>query len=104
MCVIMRKAQVKFSLERVIKAKRGVEVQLYSFLNIGCRWRWVVNAALRSLHPRKGDPEPTIQEVWWAPEPVRAGAENLALPGFDLWTVQPVASRYTVLRNFINSS
>jgi hypothetical protein len=40
----------------------------------------------------------------WAPEPIRAGAENLASPGFDPWTVQSVASRYTVLFNFINSS
>jgi hypothetical protein len=33
----------------------------------------------------------------WAPGPVWTGAENLAPPGFDPRTVQPVASRYTVL-------
>ena len=31
----------------------------------------------------------------WAPGPVWMDEENLAPPGFDPWTVQPVASRYT---------
>ena len=42
------------------------------------------------------DPVPLVQEAGWAPGPVWTAAGNLALPpGFDLWTVQPVASRYT---------
>jgi hypothetical protein len=40
------------------------------------------------------DPAPIAQEAGWAPEPVWIGAENLALPGFDPRTFQPVASRY----------
>jgi len=36
-----------------------------------------------------------IQEAGWAPGPVWTGAENLAPPGFDSRTVQPVASRYS---------
>ena len=40
------------------------------------------------------DPEPTVQEAGWAPGPVWTGAENIPPPGFDLRTVQPVASRY----------
>ena len=36
------------------------------------------------------DPVPIVQEAGWAP-----GPENLAQPGFDPGTVQPVASRYT---------
>jgi hypothetical protein len=37
-----------------------------------------------------------VEVAGWAPGPVWAGAENLAPPwGFDPWTVQPVASRYT---------
>jgi hypothetical protein len=32
---------------------------------------------------------------WWAPGPVWTGAENSPPPGFDLQTVQSVASRYT---------
>jgi len=34
------------------------------------------------------------QEAGWAPGPVWTGAENLAAPGIDPRTVQPVASRY----------
>ena len=41
------------------------------------------------------DPVPNVQEAGGAPEPVWTGAENLARPGFDSQTVQPVASRYT---------
>jgi hypothetical protein len=41
------------------------------------------------------DPVPIVQEAGWARGPVWTSAENLAPPGFDPRTVQPVASRYT---------
>ena len=41
------------------------------------------------------DPVPIVWEAGWAPGPAWTGAENLAPPGFDPWTVQPVGSRYT---------
>ena len=42
-----------------------------------------------------------LYEAGWAPGPVWTGVENLASPsGFDLRTVQPVASRYG-LREYI---
>jgi len=41
------------------------------------------------------DPVPIVQEAGWDPGPVWTGAENLAPPGFDPRTVQPIASRYT---------
>jgi hypothetical protein len=41
------------------------------------------------------DPVPVVQEAEWTPEPVWLGPENLAQPGFDPRTFQPVASRYT---------
>ena len=41
------------------------------------------------------DPVPIVQEAGWASGPVWTGAENLAPPGFDPWTVQPVGSCYT---------
>ena len=41
------------------------------------------------------DPVPLVQEAGWAPEPLWIGSENLAPPGFDPRTFQPVASRYT---------
>ena len=37
------------------------------------------------------DPVPIVQEAGWAPGPVWIRAGNLAPPGFDPWTVQPVA-------------
>jgi len=37
---------------------------------------------------------PILQEAGWAPGPVWKSAENLAPPGFDPRTVQPVASKY----------
>ena len=43
-------------------------------------------------------PVPILQEAGWAPGPVWTGAENLAPPGFDPRTVQPVASRYTDIK------
>ena len=36
------------------------------------------------------DPVPNVQEAGWAP-----GPENLAPPGFDPRTVQPIVIRYT---------
>ena len=50
----------------------------------------------RPLFTPGKEPVPNVQEAGWAPGPVWTGAENLAPPGFDLRTVQPVASRYTV--------
>jgi hypothetical protein len=38
---------------------------------------------------------PIVQEAGWALEPVWIGAENLAPPGFNLQTFQPIASRYS---------
>ena len=46
------------------------------------------------LNPGR-DPVPIVQEAAWASGPVWTGAENLASPGFDSRTVQPVGSRYT---------
>jgi hypothetical protein len=49
----------------------------------------------RPLFTPGKDPVAIVQEAGWAPGPVWTGAENLAPPGFDPRTVQPVASRYT---------
>jgi len=41
------------SPENRLRRPRGeVEVQLYSFFNLGARWGWVVNATPRPLYPR----------------------------------------------------
>jgi hypothetical protein len=49
------KVKVKFTLEQATKAQRGSRgtAQLYSFLNLGVRWGWVVNATPRPLYPRE---------------------------------------------------
>jgi hypothetical protein len=41
------------------------------------------------------DPVLIVQQAGWTPGPVWISAENLAPPGFDPRTFQPVASRYT---------
>jgi hypothetical protein len=56
---------------------------------------WVVNATPRLLYLRETDPLPTVFDAGWAPERVWTGAENLAHTGFNPWTVQFIASRYT---------
>jgi hypothetical protein len=38
------KVKIKFTLEHATKPIGGVEVQIYSFFNLGARWGWVVNA------------------------------------------------------------
>ena len=56
---------------------------------------WGVSVTPRQhLTPGK-DPVPIVQEAGWTSGPVWTGAENLASPGFDPRTVQPVGSRYT---------
>ena len=48
------KLKVNFSLEQAKKAKRGVELQLYSFFNLGARCGWVINAKPPPLYPPPG--------------------------------------------------
>ena len=47
------KVKVKFTLEQATQAHGGVEVQLYSFFNLGARWGCVANATTRPLYPRE---------------------------------------------------
>jgi len=42
---------VKFNLEQAMKAQRKTEVYLYSFVNLGARWGWVVNVMPQPLYP-----------------------------------------------------
>jgi len=46
--------------------------------------------------PRETDPLPIVQDTGLAPDLVWTDAENIALPGFDLRTVQLVASQIPV--------
>ena len=58
-------------------------------MGVGCQ-----HHAPAAFTPEKV-PVPIVQEAGLAPGPVWIGAENLAQPGFDPRTVQPVGSRYT---------
>jgi hypothetical protein len=77
------------------RPRAGVEVQLYSFFNLGATLGWVVNATPRPLYPREKDPAPIVQEAGWSQ--CRSGrAQKISSPlGFDPRTVQPVVRRYT---------
>jgi hypothetical protein len=55
---------------------------------------WTVNTMPRPLNLRETDLVPIVQEARWASGLVWTGPENFALPGYELWTVQPVASHY----------
>ena len=74
------------------RPKGEVEVQLYSFFNLGDRWRWVVNATLRSLYPGAETRYPFYRRLDGAHG--RSGRVwNIWFqPGLDLRTFQVVAS------------
>jgi hypothetical protein len=40
--------------------REEAEVQLYSFLNLGARWKWVVKATPRPLYPLARNPVPIV--------------------------------------------
>ena len=91
------KVKVQFTIEEAIKGERGVDLELYSFFNLGDRWERVVNATSRPLYPTERDPVTIVQETGWVSGPVLTGEENLAPPPpeIDPRIVQPVASSYT---------
>jgi hypothetical protein len=53
------KIEGKFHSNRPRTPKGGVEVEHYSFFNLGARCEWVVKATLRPLYPGK-DPVPIV--------------------------------------------
>jgi hypothetical protein len=69
--------------------------QLYSFLNFGARWRWVVNVTPRPFYPRKR-PGTHCKGGWVGPRAGldRCGKSRLHRDSIPP-TVHPVASRYT---------
>jgi hypothetical protein len=77
--------------ELVQRVDRGI---VLPFRDLGAR-RGVWSASRPGRFTPERDPVPIAQEAGWTPGPVWTGAENLAPPGFDPRTVQPVASRYT---------
>ena len=76
-------------------AHRGSRGIALLFLDHGTRRWWGASVTSRPLFTPGKDPVPIVQEAGWAPGPVWTGAENVAPPGFDPRTLQPVASCYT---------
>ena len=97
------KVKVKCTLVQALRlctgrtAHRGSRGIALLFHDHGTRRGWGDSVMPRPLFTPEKDPVPIVQEAGWAPGPVWTGAENLPPPppGFDPWTVQPVASRYT---------
>ena len=96
---IQAKVKVKCTLVQALRlctgrtTDRGSRGKALLFHDHGTRRGWGVSVMPRPLFTPRKDPVPIVQEAGWTPGPVWTGAENLAAPGFDLRTVQPVASR-----------
>jgi hypothetical protein len=74
------------------RGNRGINLPFHDH---GTRRGWRVSVMPRPLFTPGKDLVPIVQEAGWTPGTVWTGAENLAPPGFDTRTVQPIASRYT---------
>jgi hypothetical protein len=68
---------------------------MYSSMTAALEGGGVVSSTPQPHLATGKDPVPIVQEAGWAPGPVWIGAENLAPPGLDPRTIQPVVSRYT---------
>jgi len=84
--------KVNFTLKQAMRPRWEVTVELYSFLNLGPIWEWVVNAVHQLLSPQEGDPAPIVQEAGWIP---KAGVKILTPLTFDPQIMQSVGSHYT---------
>ena len=73
--------KLRYIYTHIHRPRRGVEVQLYSFMNLGTSLGWVANATPRPLYPRDRDPVTIVLEAGWAPRPVWTDAKNLASTG-----------------------
>ena len=93
--------QVKCTLVQALRlctgrtAHRGSRGIALPYHDHGTRRGWEISVTPRPLFTPGKDSVIIVQEAGWAPGPVWTGAENLAPPGFDPRTVQPVANRYT---------
>ena len=63
---VMIKSKVKFTLEKVMKAKRFCS----TFFNLGARWVWVVKAKTQPLYPRERNPVPIYRWLGESPKTV----------------------------------
>jgi hypothetical protein len=83
-----------------MKTYRGSGGMAPRFLDLGTRWRWVVNFTLRPLYSWEETPIPIGQKAVWAPEPVwtqqwrrqkKKKIPFLPVSGIEPWSVvQPI--------------
>jgi hypothetical protein len=85
-----------FALEQA-RPRGGVEVQMYSFFELGARWGWLVNATTRPLLPREIDQVHILQESEWATGTVWTGAKHLAYTG--IWSPDRPAGSKSIIIN-----
>jgi len=85
-----------FYIQVVLKFRKKIRRQK---VNLGNRWRWVVNFISRPLYRRDTAPVPTEYEAAWGPEPVWIFLEKriISYPYRDWkpWPSGPSPSRYT---------
>ena len=74
-----------------MKAQEGCRVIALLILNLSARWGWKFNAMSRPLYFRETETISLVQEVGWAPGPVR---KRMVFSRSDR-SVHPIASRYT---------
>ena len=77
-----------------VQAPRGGGGTAPTHSQPGNRRRWVISMTLRPLYPRE-EPGTHCRGGWVGLGAGLGGMENLTPPGFDAWTVQPIASRQT---------
>jgi len=71
-----------------------LEVQLYTFFNLGAMYGWVVNATSRPLYPRETDTLPIVQEAGLASGSVWMATEKTPILAFEPGIAQPVTISY----------
>jgi hypothetical protein len=95
------KVKVKYNLIHALRLCRGRTAHRRSrgialpFHDHGTRRGLGVSITLRPLYTPWKDPVPIVQEAGWAQGRSGQVRKISHPPGFDPWTVQPVASRYT---------
>ena len=82
---------LKFTIGQARKAQSG---RRFIAFNLGVRYGGWLRNAPAALTPER-EPMPIIQEAGRSLGPLWMGAKNLAPPGFDPGTVQPIARRHT---------
>jgi hypothetical protein len=83
-CALTERSHYFFSLTNCLmprRPRRGLELKLYSFFNLGARWGVGGQRHAPAALPTGKRPCATVQEAGRAPKPVWTGAEYIAPAG-----------------------